>query len=161
MAHLIAAAILSALCALTACSGSGSLTGKPAPELSFPDLQGKQRALSEFKGKVVLVDFWATWCGPCRDEQPDLKRLHQSFHDKGLRIIGVSLDSLSASAVADYAREKKIEYLILHAPGGAPDAWPVRGLPSAWLIDKNGVVVRKFYGGKDYPRMAKAVQPLL
>jgi thiol-disulfide isomerase/thioredoxin len=129
--------------------------------LLLKDLAGKERSLTEFKGKVVLVDFWATWCGPCRDELPDLKRLHQDFASKGLVIIGVSLDTLSAAAVADYARENKIEYLLLHAPDGVPAPWPVRGLPTAWLIDRQGLVVRKYSGSKDYPRLAKAVEALL
>ena len=161
MDHRPPSRIAAALCALVlaGCSAPSGLEGKPAPDFTAPDLSGKPRALSEFKGRVVLLDFWATWCKPCKDEQPDLKRLHQDFEKKGLTIIGLSVDSAQTSVVAEYAERHKLNYLILH--GDLPEGYPVLGLPTAFLIDRQGNVVKKLSGSKEYPRLVKAVEPLL
>src|ERR1700709_1480810 len=67
--------------------------GKPAPEISLINMEGKQINLSDLKGKIVLIDFWASWCGPCRANNPRLIKLYQKYHDNGFEILGVSVDN--------------------------------------------------------------------
>jgi len=95
-------------------STSGNAT---APEISFPDVNGKQRRLSDLRGKVVLIDFWASWCGPCRKENPNVVRLYKKYKDKGFEIFSVSLDSDKA------AWKQAIERDGLIWPNHVSDLW--------------------------------------
>ncbi len=123
-----------------------------APEFALPDLLGKQHKLSEFKGRVVLLDFWATWCGPCRMSTPALVELGKKMKDKKFSIIGINLDE-SRDGVGEFAQAMKVEHLILYGGGGTiNETYQVRGIPAFYLIDKKGRI-RKHYPGYA-PQMA-------
>ncbi|HEX8027206.1 MAG TPA: TlpA disulfide reductase family protein [Vicinamibacterales bacterium] len=121
---------------------------KPANwEFKLKDLEGKDVALSSFKGKVVLLNFWATWCGPCKAEIPGFVELQEKYRDK-LTIVGYSVDD-TAELAKKYAAEYKMNYPILLGEGreDVQDAYgPIWGIPASFLISKDGKVCRKHMG---------------
>ena len=117
--------------------------GQPAPELSLPDLQGNRVSLSALKGKLVLIDFWASWCGPCRQNNPHLVRLYRKYHDKGLEIYGISIDD-NPEAWKKAVSQDKLTWIQVNDIKGwdAPSAilYGVDAIPASCLIDREGVV---------------------
>lgn len=118
--------------------------GDKAPEVSLPDLNGKIQKLSDLKGKIVLVDFWASWCAPCRRSNRELKPLYLKYKEKGFEIFGISLDQESG-AWKDAVKTDGIMWKQVTEAGGwnAPVAlkWNIEQLPSSFLVDKNGIVI--------------------
>lgn len=118
--------------------------GEQAPDITMKDLNGKKIKLSDLKGKVVLVDFWASWCGPCRKAMPALRNTYAAYKARGVEIYGVSLDEdkgdMKKAIVAD-----KISWLQVNEPGGwesaTAKAWHIEQLPAAFLLDKQGKVI--------------------
>lgn len=132
-------------------SGPSTAPGgaKPAAPLSGPTLDGKTTALAEHKGKVVLVDFWATWCAPCKAEVPELVALQEELGPKGFVVLGVSMDE-DKDAVKPFTDKKGVNYpVILHGTEMAPPGWTVPGLPTAYLIGRDGSVLKRYFGSKD------------
>jgi thiol-disulfide isomerase/thioredoxin len=121
---------------------------KPANmDFTFKDLDGKETALSTFKGKVVLLNFWATWCGPCKAEIPGFVELQAKYKDK-LTVVGLSVDDPADKARA-FATEYKINYPILLGDGNeaVQDSYgPIWGIPASFIISKDGKVCRKHLG---------------
>jgi peroxiredoxin len=133
-----------------------------AAALSGPALDGKILSLSGFEGKVVLVDFWATWCDPCREEIPDLVKLRDRLKDKGFEILGVSMDEDGAKAVKKFIAKQPISYPVILNSGERPPAgWVVPGLPTAYLIGRHGEVLKRWFGEKDMPDLEKDVTAAL
>lgn len=128
-----------------------------APDFTLPDVSGKKVALSSFRGKVVLLDFWATWCEPCLEELPDLVRFQEAHKDKGFTLVGVAMDAEGVSVVGPFVRQNKIPYPILVSNGDLPAGYPIPGFPAAFLIDKNGTIVRRYLGPKAYDELERDV----
>ena len=122
---------------------------KPANfDFTMKDVDGNDVSLSTYKGKVVLRNFWATWCGPCKAEIPGFVRLQEKYRDRGLVIVGYSVDDTAAKAKA-YAAEYKMNYPILLGEGReeVQDAYgPIWGIPASFIISKDGKVCRKHMG---------------
>lgn len=136
-----------------------NITG-PAPALSLPGVDGRTVSLADFKGKVVLLDFWATWCEPCLSELPDLKRLHGDFKGRGFSVLGVSLDE-DPQDVPPFIRENKVPYPVLFNGSEPPPGYSLPGIPSAFLIDRGGLIVERYFGPKSYDRVARDVERVL
>jgi len=117
--------------------------GQPAPEFSLKDLSDQPVALSSFRDrKVVVLDFWATWCGPCRMAMPDLQELHDKFKDDGLEILSVNQGE-SAEQVRHFIEHKKYSFHVVLDPDTAVgDQYGVRGIPTLVVMNKRGVVQR-------------------
>jgi peroxiredoxin len=112
------------------------------------DMNGKQVKLASFKGKVILLDFWATWCGPCKAEIPGFVELQDAYHDKGLQVVGVSVDDEPAQ-LKPFAAEFKMNYPVLVGLGrdDLQDAYgPMWGIPTTFLIGRDGRICRKNSG---------------
>ena len=111
----------------------------PAPEFSLQDLQGNSLSLSSYKGKVLILNFWATWCPPCRREIPDFIEAYKDLKDKGLEILGVSVDSLSADALRDWAQKAGMNYPVALATQKiVQDYEPGEFIPATIVIDRRG-----------------------
>ena len=118
-----------------------SLNGKPAIDFTYPDKNGKDVSLSDFKGKVVLIDVWATWCNPCRQEMPALKKLEQELHGKDVVFLGVSIDrDADKEKWLNFVNQEGLQGIQLHASGGEQLSkdYSISGIPRFILIDKQG-----------------------
>ncbi len=114
--------------------------GRPAPKISLPDLSGQTISLDQFKGKVVLLDFWATWCGPCRISMPQLENLQKEFPGT-LVLLAINLDDQGADLVRNYVREQHVSSrVLLDEKGTAAQAYGAAEIPMEVLLDKNGIV---------------------
>ncbi|TAH35947.1 MAG: TlpA family protein disulfide reductase [Planctomycetota bacterium] len=137
--------------------------GQPLPAFTGTDLDGQEARLADFAGKVLLLDFWATWCGPCRVEMPHLVAAYQQFHEQGFEILGVSLDQAdSADAVRAFATDNHMPWRQIY-DGGYHDAalarqYLVQVIPASILVDRKGVIRHRNLRGA---ALAQAVGELL
>lgn len=132
------------LLAATALSGSAQIkANQPAPDLSLPDGNGNAVQLSGLKGSVVLIDFWASWCGPCRMNNPHLVKLYAKYHQKGLEILGVSLDANGEAWKAAIGQDG-LPWLQVNDNKGwnaaSAAVYGVESIPASFLLDKDGVI---------------------
>lgn len=134
---------------------------KTAPQWTLYDLSGKPLSSKQLEGQVVLVDFWATWCGPCRKSIPHLIDLYEEYKSHGVTIVGVSLDQKGPSVVSPFVEQYKINYPIVMGTGQVvADFGGVRGIPTAFIISQDGKIYRKIVGlraKEDYERDIKAL----
>ena len=122
--------------------------GQPAPSYSATSVTGDSVSLAGLRGKVVLMNVWATWCGPCRQEIPELRALHSAYKDKGLEIVGVSLDAEgSDDAIRAFTQDFKMDYAIWRDPHEVVQTtFKMSGVPATFLIDRQGVLRWKATG---------------
>jgi thiol-disulfide isomerase/thioredoxin len=159
MRKILRYALVAAAALAWACTPSGA--PETAPALTGKTLDGKTVSLSDYKNKVVLVDFWATWCGPCQAEIPELVKLQANLGAKGFVILGVSMDE-EISEVPPFAKAMKINYpVILNGGERAPKGWVVPGLPTAYLIGRDGKVLQRKFGSKSVEKLSADVEAAL
>ncbi|TRZ88314.1 TlpA family protein disulfide reductase [bacterium] len=122
----------------------------PAPDFVLKDLQGKDLKLADYKGKVLVLNFWATWCPPCRAEIPDFVEAYAANKDKGLEILGVSVDRMTADRLLPFVSKAKINYPVVLADAKiVQDYEPGDYIPTTIIIDKKGIVRRRHIGQMD------------
>ena len=120
---------------------------KAAPEFALKDADGKTVRLSDYKGKVVLLDFWATWCGPCKIEIPWLKEFQRKFRDRGFEIIGVSMDDEGWQVVKPFVAEIGINYRVVIGDDATAQLYGgVEALPTTFVIDREGKIAAVHVG---------------
>ena len=121
---------------------------REAPAFALTDLAGATLSLESLKGRVVLLDFWATWCVPCRRSMPALQALHTRFRARGLTVLGVSIDEKADAKVRKFVQERAFTYPISIDAGANPawQAYRVKAIPAAYLIDRDGKVVAQWTG---------------
>lgn len=133
-----------------------------APEFLLENLDGQKVHSSNFKGKIVLLNFWATWCPPCIEEIPSLKSLHRAYQSEGVEVVGINLDEGSSARVKSFVAKIGIPYPILIGNDEVTRAFGgIRGIPTTFLIDRQGRVVKKFMGGRSKRTFEEAIQQLL
>jgi peroxiredoxin len=130
-------------------SASSALAGSAAPDFRLRDLQGRNVALSHYRGKVVLLEFWATWCPPCRATVPELVNLQKEFKGRDFAVLGVSLDDHEQNLqkeLTDFSRKFHINYPVLLGDEAVEHDYGVWSIPRSFLIDKEGKI-RQSYSG--------------
>jgi thiol-disulfide isomerase/thioredoxin len=116
----------------------------PMPDFTMPDLEGASWTLSAHRGRIVLVNFWATWCAPCREEIPDLVRLAKS--ERGLDIAGIAMDAGDNAQVRQFVKAAGLPYAVLLPAGPSPLADAIDALPTSFLVDKEGRIAQAYFG---------------
>jgi peroxiredoxin len=125
---------------LTATPAPAAVVGIRAPDFTLKDLDGKDVTLSGLAGQVVLINFWATWCGPCRIEMPALQRRYEAFKDQGLVVLAVNLDE-PITEVSAFANDFGLTFSVLLDPGASVnDLYRVKGYPSTFIVDREGII---------------------
>ncbi len=132
-----------------------------APDFTLKDLDGKDFSLSSLKGKVVILDFWAVYCPPCRDEIPSFINLYETYKEKGLEVIGVTVDR-EASKVKTFMETNKISYPILFSSKEILEAYGgIQAIPTTFIIDRNLKIVDKHVGFAEKSYFEEKIKPLL
>lgn len=133
----------------------------PAPALAGETVQGGTLALSDLRGKVVVVNFWATWCAPCRREQPELVQLANDYRDRGVEFLGVDERDDTAKARA-WAKELHVPYpSIVDEPGAWADDFAFFGLPDTYVIDRSGTIRWTVFGQTDAAQLRQLIDRVL
>lgn len=143
-----------------------------APDFTLRTVQGDLFNLSDYKGKVVLLNFWGTWCGPCRREIPDFNKLHDKYQKDGLEIVGITITSGSPERIYNFMKEWDIEYTVLTdiedyetqrvtAYYGRAIGQPITGLPTTLIIDRGGYIVKGYIGPRNEEIFYQDLKPYL
>ncbi len=127
--------------------GAGQLQGQPAPDFSLASLDGKTLTLSDYRGKAVLLNFWATWCEPCKIEMPWFVELQRQYGPQGLQVLGVAMDDTDPKDIADFAKKMGVNYPIVVGKEAVGDQYGgIPYLPSTFYITRDGKVMDRVYG---------------
>lgn len=131
------------------------LVGKVAPDFELPDLKDETIRLSDFRGKVVFLNFWATWCKPCREEMPSMEVLYQNFEKDGLVILAVSIDRVTTKDdIPPFVKSLNLTFPILVDSWGQTDKrYKLMGVPETYIIDQEGILHEKIIGPRDWTRL--------
>ena len=144
-------------------SNADNQIGKKAVEFSLPTVNGETVALQNLRGKVVLLNFWATWCAPCRDELPELARLQEKYRQRGLAVVAVSVDN-EMENVRRFLKKHEVKLQVVwDKKKKAAEAYAVEKMPSSYLIDRNGVVrfIHRGFSPEELKRIEIEIDDLL
>ncbi len=133
-----------------------------APDFSLESLEGKTMRLSDFRGKAVLLNFWATWCGPCKIEMPWFVELQQKYGSQGLQVVGVAMDDASKEDIAKFAQDMGVNYPVLIGKEAVGDSYGgIPALPETFFIGRDGKVVDKILGLRGKAEIEDAIKKAL
>ncbi len=157
------AAIALALAGCSSSKGSRADSGrKPAPNFSLKDAEGRTVQLSDFKGKVVLLNFWATWCGPCKLEIPWFVEFERKYKDKGFEVVGVSMDEDGWNAVKPFLSENQMNYRVVLGDDKVASSYGgVESLPTSFIIDREGRIAQVHIGLVNKSKYEQDISELL
>jgi peroxiredoxin len=140
------------------------MIGQKAPDFTLKDIAGNSISLSSYKGKTILLNFWASWCPPCRAEMPSMNKLNDLLKKRGLVILAVSTDK-SVFDVKNYLKENPVNFTVLidYNLNVSRNLYKVFMMPTTFLIDKRGIIVRKYFGEQDWadPDMIMEIEGFL
>ena len=126
-------------------------SGTPAPDFTFPGLDEKMVSLSDYRGKVVLVNIWATWCPPCVEEMPSMEKLYRKFKGQNFEILAVSIDEPGLEAVAPFMKKSNLTFpALIDSEGTIKAVYGVTGIPESFIVDKQGILIKKIVGPVDW-----------
>lgn len=146
------------LCLLTSCSEFP----RPADDFYVKSTDGRRIELSKLKGKVVVLNFWATWCPPCREEIPGFLQVYEKYRNQGLEIVGLSTEQGKESEVMSFTRSNKISYPVSIASADLIEEYgPIDYIPTTFIVNKEGDIVYKHVGGMSSSQLESIIKPLL
>jgi thiol-disulfide isomerase/thioredoxin len=141
---------------------AGAALKTPAPDWALKDLNGKTVKFSDFRGKVVILDFWATWCAPCRVEIPHFMELQKQYGPKGLAVIGISLDEQGPAVVKKFVKQFGVNYPVVMGNQKVAEAYGgIIAVPTTFVIDRQGRIASQHMGYTDKATFEKEIQSLL
>lgn len=144
------------------CTDFGAQQGTlAAPDFTLQDMNGKTIRLSDHKGKVVLIEFWATWCPPCREALPGLEKLHKVYKDKGLVVLAVSMDQGNWEEVSSFIAEYRLTYTVLKGTDDVAGQYRVRSIPMMLILNKEGNISKKYLGMGSDEEVEKDIKAVL
>lgn len=126
--------------------GAAARKGQPVPQFRVVSTSGQQITQRNYQGRLLIIDFFATWCTPCRDSVPHLVKLNQKYGARGVNILGLSIEDDDVQDVREFIADKRINYPVALAGEEMVSSFGVRSLPTIFLVDKEGLVVEKFTG---------------
>lgn len=140
-----------------------SVEPEPVPDLTLETMNGESIDLQNQEGRLLLVNFWATWCAPCRKEIPDLKALHSDLEQEGLTVIGIALDQKGREVVEPFVEKHSINYpIVIDTEGAAEEAFgPIPGLPTTILVTPDGQITKRVIGIFPTDKMKPTLQEML
>jgi cytochrome c biogenesis protein CcmG, thiol:disulfide interchange protein DsbE len=137
-------------------------TLQPAPSFALKDLRGKTVRLEDYRGKIVLLNFWATWCAPCQTEMPDLMNLQKQYADKGLQILGITYEKEPAAKITRITRKFKLTYPVLLGAKSLSDSYGIEeALPVTVIVDREGKIRDRIIGMMEPEEIKEKILPLL
>ncbi|MDT8386784.1 MAG: TlpA disulfide reductase family protein [Thiogranum sp.] len=134
----------------------------PAPEFRLQDMDGNWHRLSDYRGKVVVINFWATWCPPCREEMPAMQRAWLKFENKNIVMLAINVGE-DEDTIFNFTASYPVEFpLLLDTDSAVINAWPVRGLPTTFVIDPQGTIAYQAIGSREWddPHILKTLKAL-
>lgn len=147
---------------------SASFAGQKAPDFTLENLKGEKVSLTSLKGKVVIIDFWATWCPPCRKEIPHFNELYAAYKSKGVEILGVSLDRDAKKTLQEFLKSTQVNYPILIGNNSIAETYQQYvnanergGIPFTFILDKKGEIAEVFVGYREKADFEKVITKLL
>lgn len=131
------------------------VAGAQSIDFTLPDLDGKPVGLKDYRGKVVFLNFWATWCKPCEEEIPSMQTMYTAMKGQPFEILAVSVDSEGPATVAKFAKDYGITFKVLHdRKGKIKEMYKTTGVPETFIIDQNGVIAEKVWGPRDWSQQS-------
>ena len=153
--------VLAVLMGCTRSDERSTVASGDAPNFKLQGLNGRTVQLSDYKGKPVVLDFWATWCQPCRDSIPGMAKLNADYADKGLVILAISVDGGATEDIRTFQKEHGMAYTVLMGTEEMADQYHVRTIPMVVVIDKSGKIVKRYLGAGNEDEIEKTVKQLL
>lgn len=163
MRLIAAASLVLAACLALAAGELKPYAGSDKPTLELVGLDGRPHRLGDYRGQVVLLNFWATWCPPCREEMPSMQRLRDRLRGKPFSVLAVNIGE-DAATVRSFLKETEVDFpILLDAQGRTPGAWKVFAFPSSFLIGSDGRIRYTLYGALDWdtPEVVALIEGLI
>ena len=158
----ILAASFITMALLFGCTDNAAQSGSSmAADFTLPDLSGKNVQLSDMKGKVVLLEFWATWCPPCRASIPGMEKIHETYKDRGVVVLAVSMDEGGWDAVQSFVKDYGIQYTVLKGNEDVAVKYQVRTIPMLLVLDKQGKVSKRYLGFGNDEELERDIKAIL
>lgn len=127
------------------------IVGNYAPNFTLKDMEGKDISLKDYRGKVVFLNFWATWCKPCEAEMPSMEQIYQDYKDEGFKIMAISVDKGNLDKVEPFVKKRGLSFPVFLDPSHKiEDAYRIKFTPTTLLIDRKGVIKKVIFGGRDW-----------
>ncbi|MDY6864246.1 MAG: TlpA disulfide reductase family protein [Thermodesulfobacteriota bacterium] len=160
--RFIITAFLSIIFLISFATHNNCTEGGDIPSFSLESLQGERLKLSDLKDRVTIVDFWATWCPPCRDLIPNLSGLYKEYQSKGVNIIGIAVSSGSVKKIRNFVKRFKITYpILIGSKGEYKNFGSIRALPTVFILNQNGEIHKKYVGYVEKKCLDREIKKLL
>lgn len=158
--------LIFALAFATLAKAGEDIIGKKAPDFTLRDLDGNSVSLEDFRGKVLILDFWAVWCGPCQMSLPFFQKMSERYGNRGLEVVGLHVDDRmpGLDSVRDYLEDRRVHYTNLLSTFEVDEAFQVYAMPTTYLIDRDGRIAKLHVGfqpGRTPEELEKSVREML